>query len=148
MRNEKYIENILNYDLEVSNLLANDIKIIDDSSQTLFLTGIMSKYKFVIYFPKMACKDCLGIMFKLITENPKFNTSDFLIISDFYSLGELKFYKKEFNLNNYDLFLIEKPERMEFIKYPIVFSSKKNRLVFLFDKTYYKLLNEFLNHYR
>lgn len=147
IRNEEYIENVLKYNLQVNDLLINHIKVIKESSQTLFLTEIMSEYKFVIYFPKMACKDCIRTMFKLVKENPKFNAPDFLIISDFYALSELKLYKKELNLQEYDLLLLEKPDRMEFLEYPIVFPSKKNRLIFLFDKTYPILLNKFLNYY-
>ena len=146
IRNEEYIENLLKYNLQANSILNNDIKVINDSSQPLLLTEIMGQYKIVIYFPKMACKDCLRTMFKLVKGNQKFNTSDFLIISDFYSLGELKFYKKEFDLQDYNLFLIEKPKSVEFFKYPIIFLSKESRVVFLFDKTYPKLLNKFLNY--
>lgn len=147
IRNEEYIEDIIKCNVQGNNLLINDIKVIKDSSQTLFLTEILSEYKIVIYFPKMACKDCIRTMFKLVKGNPKFNTSDFLIISDFYSIGELKLYKKEFDLQDYDLFLLEKPERMESLKYPIIFSSKETRFIFLFDKTYSIVLNKFLNYY-
>ena len=108
---------------------------------------MMNEYKIVIYFPKMACKDCLRTMFKLVKENPKFNASDFLIISDFYSIGELKLYKKELDILDYDLFLLDSSERMEFLKHPIVFFSKGTRLIFLFDETSPNLLNKFLNYY-
>ena len=89
IRNEEYIENLLKYNLQANSILNNDIKVINDSSQPLLLTEIMGQYKIVIYFPKMACKDCLRTMFKLFKGNQNFNTSDFLIISDLYSLGEL-----------------------------------------------------------
>jgi hypothetical protein len=146
IRNEEFIENVLKCNLRVNDQLISELKVMNEDTQTRFLTEIMSKYKFVIYFPKIACKDCLRTMFGLIKKNPKFNTSDFVIISDFYSLSELNYYKMEFDLQDNDLFLIENTEKMELFKYPIIFSSKGNGMIFPFDKTYPYLLNKFLNY--
>jgi hypothetical protein len=147
LKENDFFDKILSYNSSQNQLFKMNGKLTNVNNEIHYFKDLIGNYHIVIYFPKNVCIDCIKSMFEQLKKNQKLNSNKVLIISDFYSAGELKIFVENLKLDEFHVCYPLKHNQFDFIKDPIIFTTKGNTIVFVYDLFHKDLFNSYLNSY-